>query len=98
MSSKKGRQFQKYSGDQDGMELKSKTGKIFLKYGAKDVNLVAGSSTEKEIIVKIDGKEVGRQTISDFDLYEIIQGDDYAPHTLELLVPEGVMVYTFTFG
>ncbi len=87
-----------WKNNKDGMELKSKTGKIFLKYGAKDVNLVAGSSTEKEIIVKIDGKEVGRQTISDFDLYEIIQGDDYAPHTLELLVPEGVMVYTFTFG
>ena len=81
----------------DNMEVIEKPGKIILKYDAKTVNIVAGSLKEQAIKVFLDGKYQQNINISHFDLYQIID-QDYGEHTLELELPPGIMMYTFTFG
>lgn len=87
-----------WKNNKDNMELFSEGGRIILNYKSKNVNLVAGSSEKKEIKILLDGEEFENIEISDFDLYNIIEGEDYSEHKLEIIVPKGVMVYTFTFG
>ncbi|MFC1768468.1 thioredoxin-like domain-containing protein [Nanoarchaeota archaeon] len=82
----------------DSMELVSNKGKIVLKYKAKIVNLVAGSEEPQNIEVYLDGKKISDIEISHFDLYNVVDGDSYSEHQLELRIPSGVMAYTFTFG
>ncbi len=87
-----------WKNNKDNMEVISQKGKIILPYTAKVVNIVAGSNEKKEITVLLDGKKTNTISISNFDLYTIVESKDYSEHMLELEIPQGVMVYTFTFG
>lgn len=87
-----------WKNNKDNMELAGENGKVILKYDSKTVNLVAGSPEEKKIKVLLDNEELGEIKVSDFDLYKVFEDDSYSKHTLELQIPKGVMLYTFTFG
>ncbi|PIN79683.1 thiol-disulfide isomerase [Candidatus Woesearchaeota archaeon CG10_big_fil_rev_8_21_14_0_10_34_8] len=87
-----------WKNNKDNMEAISEESVVKIKYDAKIINIVAGSSEPKEITVIVDGVETKKIEVSDFDLYELNREDDYAEHTLELKVSKGVMLYTFTFG
>ena len=84
----------------DNMELQSPSGKILLKYDAKNVHLVAGAARNTTLSVKVDGMLVNDSiVVSSFSLYTVVSGKGYGAHTLEI-VPDrpGLMAYTFTFG
>lgn len=82
----------------DNMELVSQEGRIKLRYYARDVNIVAGSSQETEIVVYLDGKEHRIVSINEFDLYNLVDLNEYGEHELEIKASNGLMAYTFTFG
>jgi thiol-disulfide isomerase/thioredoxin len=84
--------------NEDHMELKSEEGKVTLKYTAKNVNMVAGSNEPTEIVILLDGDEIGKQTIEGQKLYNIVFGDDYSTHEIEIRAKSGFKIYTFTFG
>ena len=84
--------------------------RILLDYGARDVNIVANASEPVNVSVEIDGEKIpsklagddvedGVVTVKDDRLYDVVQGDEYERHKLELTVEsEGLEAYTFTFG
>ncbi len=88
----------------------SNTARIVFTYTAKNVYFVG--SSEKGVVVKVmrDGKPFGSETGGDVDkegnvliqtnrLYKLIQGSDYAEHTIEIEVTSpGLQAFTFTFG
>ena len=83
----------------DNMQLNSSSGKIKLKYYAKNVNLVAGSKETVNAKVYLDGKELKNVAIKEFDLYNLVSDLDYNEHTLEIDFDNpGLEAYTFTFG
>lgn len=85
--------------DKDFMRLESETGKIYLNYDAKNVNIVAGSDEETTVEVWVDGALTQTISVSEERLYEIVSGAEYARHDLELRVSgDGFRMYTFTFG
>lgn len=85
---------------------------IFYKYKSKNVYFVASSNNPMgtKIQVLVDGKPVGTMAgadvakdgtalIKENRLYNIISGNDYEQHTLEIRVLDsGLDAYTFTFG
>ena len=84
-------------------------GSIVFRYDAKNVYFVASALTSTNVSVLVDGRPVGSiagpdvsggtATIRDEQLYQLIAGEDYGEHTLELDIPEpGLRAYTFTFG
>ncbi|MEW6722332.1 MAG: thioredoxin family protein [Candidatus Micrarchaeota archaeon] len=93
------------------VELASETGKVVLKYRARNVNIVAeGDSTLSITLdgsvpegalggdVKIAG---GKATagVSEERLYSIVEDEGYSEKTLEMDVSgKGFRLYTFTFG
>ena len=82
----------------DYMQLTSDSGKIYLKYSAKDVNIVAGADQDTGIKVFNDGVEVGTFTVNDYGLYNVVSLDGRGTHLLEIDVEKGLKAYTFTFG
>jgi len=92
--------------DEDGMELISERAKIILEYDAKVVNIVAGSENGTEIEILVDGKPVssvdvvdGLLTVQEHKLYNVVDGETYGKHVLEIIVKEpGFQIFTFTFG
>ncbi len=88
-----------WKNNNDNMELMSETGRILLAYEAKNVNLVARASQPIDIEVLQDGNVIRTVTVDAFDLYPLIEDEEYARHELELRMTEpGLMAYTFTFG
>jgi thiol-disulfide isomerase/thioredoxin len=85
--------------NRDGMKLVSAKGKIILHYFAKKVNIVAGSDTEEELTIYLDGEEHSKVKVADFDLYTILDEPTYGSHLLviETSTP-GFEIFTFTFG
>ena len=94
---------------EDSMELVSETGTIKLLYNAKEVNIVTDNPGEIKILLdgeslpfKYTGADVGdnsKLTVSEPDLYNIINSEDSASHTLELNIKgKGFQIFTFTFG
>ncbi len=93
-----------YAGDEKG--------KIVLRYSAKAVNIVAGASEPVEITVRLDGMPLtvknkgrdirlgdgGSSVVEESRLYNIVFGEDYGEHTVEIDVEKGFRIYTFTFG
>jgi cytochrome c biogenesis protein CcdA/thiol-disulfide isomerase/thioredoxin len=77
--------------------------RLQIKFNGKDVFLVMGSSESKEVRAFIDEQ---RQTdvlspiaVDEFKLYDIVRHDSFIEGgVLELIVPEGVELYAFTFG
>lgn len=74
-------------------------GAILYTYKAKNVYLVMSSEKEMVVTVLLDGKEIRKLTVHPHTLYPIVEGTDYAEHTLEIRVPAaGLEAYAFTFG
>ena len=72
--------------------------KIFFNYEAKNVYIVANAERDSVASLVIDKKFVKNITVNEEKLYTLIEGDAYARHSLELTVPQGVKVFTLTFG
>lgn len=73
--------------------------KVFFKYRATKVFLVAGADTETKAKVLLDGKEVKEITINANDLYRLIEDSPEGEHVIELILESpGVKLFTFTFG
>jgi len=82
--------------DKDHVRLVSDTGKVILKYDAKNVNIVASGNSE--ITVILDDKIIGAQKVEADDLY-VLADNEYGKHTLAFDVKgSGFKLYTFTFG
>ncbi|MBS3068621.1 redoxin domain-containing protein [Candidatus Micrarchaeota archaeon] len=83
----------------DDFELVSNTGRILLRYKAKNVNIVAGNNDSSTIIVSVDGEKHKEIMVGEFDLYRVVEGNDYESHLLELnITGKGFKINTFTFG
>jgi hypothetical protein len=91
------------------MELISKTGTIKLPYIAKQVNIVTKNNAQLEIFLddkplteQNSGKDVLSKnilTVTNPDLYNIINSGDDSSHTMELKIQgKGFQIFTFTFG
>ena len=94
---------------EDSMELISKTGTIKLPYIAKQVNIVTKNNAQLEIFLddkplteQNSGKDVLSKnilTVTNPDLYNIINSGDDSSHTMELKIQgKGFQIFTFTFG
>ena len=84
--------------DKDNVRLMSESGKIVLKYDAKNVNIVA-SSPGSDITVLVDSVEAGKVRVEPEDLYTVVSGKDYGEHLVTLdIAGTGFRLYTFTFG
>jgi thiol-disulfide isomerase/thioredoxin len=84
----------------ESMQLVGQDGKLVYKFFAKKVNLVAGTATNEPIPITIiqDGYEVKNIFVQEHDLYNLIDNQDYAEHTLEVYSNEGLEIFAFTFG
>lgn len=71
---------------------------IVLYYTAKDAYMVAGADEASDVEAIIDGQSIGSFSVKDQTLYTAVDGAAYGSHLLELHVPKGVRVHTFTFG
>ncbi|HSB46900.1 MAG TPA: thioredoxin family protein [Candidatus Bilamarchaeum sp.] len=96
----------------DYMELASDTGKVVLKYQAKNVNIVAGEPAN--LTIRLDGRDAtaaelgsdgqmagGRPVVmtDGHTLYRVVDDEGYYEKTLEIDVKgKGFRIYTFTFG
>ena len=80
--------------------ISSKTvGKIVFKYSSKSVYMVASSDKGINVTILKDGKKEKTVYIKENKLYNLIEGDDYSEHTIEIQVDEsGLNAFTFTFG
>jgi cytochrome c biogenesis protein CcdA/thiol-disulfide isomerase/thioredoxin len=78
---------------------------------AKDVYIVGGSATPKDLTVMLDGKPIqqtgyagsdvkdGKATLGESKLYRLVAFPKFMDnHTLTLSVPDGVELNVFTFG
>jgi hypothetical protein len=102
----------KWKNNKDNIELVSDTGKIFLTYYAKAINIVAGGNGQKATILSdiqnvvdgsknlaIDLDENKSVTINQQKLYNIGLYKDYSIRSIEIDVQgKGFQLYTFTFG
>jgi hypothetical protein len=93
----------------DSMRLESDSGSIKVLYHAKEVNIVTSNSAELEIFLDgmpldekysgIDIKSGNKITVTEPDLYNIINSEKAATHELEIKINQkGFEMYTFTFG
>ncbi len=89
-------------------EVHESNGSIKFRFSAKNVYMVLASDAPQSLTVSLDGEPINRSagkdvfggtlTVAGERLYHVIELDDYGTHTLEISVPTGVRVYTFTFG
>ena len=85
--------------DKDHVRLVSETGKMVLKYNTKSVNIVASGDPGSDIVVSVDDQEIGKYKVVEDDLYNVVEGDKYDKHTLEIeIYGSNFKVYAFTFG
>lgn len=80
---------------------KSETGSIALRFSASKVNLVAeGFDGPVTAEIVLDGASLGKITIDEADLYNLIDLDGkYGEHLLEVFFSSpGVSAFAFTFG
>ena len=94
----------------DSMELVSDEGTIQLLYNAKEVNIVTENKAQIEILVdgkplplEYSGKDVKTGgnvlSVSEPNLYNIINNEESSSHVLELKIKgKGFQIFTFTFG
>ncbi len=84
--------------DKDHVRLVSETGRVLLKYNAKNVNIVASGDPGSDIAVKVDEQMLGTQKVAADDLY-VLADTEYGQHALSFDVNgSGFKLYTFTFG
>ncbi len=95
----------------DSLELVSDEGRVVLKYTARAVNIVAGSSQQPALLQAIldgnfvnstnSGSDVKKSlaTVDEQRLYNLVMDDGYHTKTIEVNVRgKGFRLYTFTFG
>ena len=82
----------------DNMDLVGVDGRVFLRYIAKNVNIVAGADSPVNVRVFLDGKNTRNITVQAHELYSVVEDDKYRERLLELQVEQGTKLYTFTFG
>jgi thiol-disulfide isomerase/thioredoxin len=98
-----------WSNLEESMKLESNSGSIKVLYNAKQVNIVTANSAELEIFLDglpLDKKYAGldidsgnKITVTEPDLYNIINSEKSATHELEIKVNQkGFEIYSFTFG
>ncbi|MFZ2522179.1 MAG: redoxin family protein [Minisyncoccia bacterium] len=73
-------------------------GKVLFKYDSKSVYMVANSDRGGDVVVYKDGKKERVIHVKNNQLYTLVDGDNYGEHLLELIIPSGVNIFTFTFG
>ena len=94
---------------EDSMKLESNSGSIKVLYHAKEVNIVTANDAELEIFLdgnaldeKYSGNDIqsgNKITVSEPDLYNIINSEKSATHELEIKIDQkGFEIFTFTFG
>lgn len=71
---------------------------IVLKYGAKNVYMVASANNQAQVQVFKDDILIGKVSVFDEKLYTLINDTESDRHTIRLIIPKGVRVFTFTFG
>ena len=72
---------------------------IVYTYDAKNVYLVGGSKNGVLVEIYRDGTLLKKITIKAEQLYNIVEGDSYGEHLLEIKVKDsGLRAFTFTFG
>ena len=72
---------------------------ITYKYNAKNVYLVANAPAGVKLTIKLDGQPLGTVLVKEDRLYDIVKGQGYGEHLLEITVEgPGLRAYTFTFG
>jgi hypothetical protein len=95
----------------DYMELKSQSGKVVLRFKAKNLNIVAGGNATLDLALDdspamnslgSDARMIGSNawvTTDSQRLYSLIDSSDYSEKVLEITVHgEGFRIYTYTFG
>ncbi len=70
---------------------------LYLNFLAKQVYLVASGKSSLPLEVMLDGKTVKTITIEEDRKYDVVE-TSYGRHQLAIKVPQGIKVYTFTFG
>ncbi len=74
-------------------------GKIWLKFHAGKIHLVASSQNPAKLAIKVDGKSQPSITVKDSELYTLFDSNDYADHLVEIIINQpGFEAFTFTFG
>ncbi|GAC1344956.1 MAG: hypothetical protein NVSMB29_18940 [Candidatus Dormibacteria bacterium] len=94
-----------------GQWLESTTGgHVRLRFRAAEVYVVAGTASGRLTVpVRLDGRSIapslagpqvggGSLQVDRQDLFHVVTGEDPGTHTLDLEVPSGLRLYTFTFG
>ncbi len=77
----------------------SKGAEITFRYDAKNVYMVARSDKPVTLKIYIDGTFSKELVVQEDKLYDIVEGNDYGVHVLDIeVVDTGLDVYTFTFG
>jgi hypothetical protein len=71
---------------------------IFFNYNAKNVYLVAGADEDLESSIYLDGVFLKKISIKNEDLYNIVEGNSYSQHILEIKTSKGLKAFAFTFG
>ena len=85
------------------------TGHVRLNFTADTVYIVAGTpGAALSVSVKLDGKAVSANsgpaltdsgfTVTRQDLFQLLSGVSSGYHLIDLTVPAGFRIYTFTFG
>ncbi|MBP9757886.1 MAG: redoxin family protein [Candidatus Pacebacteria bacterium] len=77
----------------------SANAEITFNYDAKNVYMVARAEKPVRVRISIDGEFKQEITVREDKLYDIVMGEDYGEHVLDIkIVDPGLDVYTFTFG
>ncbi len=82
----------------DHVRLVSDTGRVVLKYDAKNLNIVASSENGTGVSVLVNDAKIKDAKVKEDDLYSLVD-TEYGEHVLNLnLYGSGFKLYTFTFG
>lgn len=94
--------------DEEKISSLEDNNKLIFKFNAKDVYLVMGSDTPKELSITINGeltnlgKDVdtnGKVKVNNFKLYHLVNADEFLfDAELVVTIPQGVQANAFTFG
>ena len=91
----------KWKVNADNIESEEEGARLILNYDAKVLNIVAGSDSEAEIEVFVDGKKADESTIAKVNeerLYNLADYE-YGKHRIEIVAKgKRFKLYTFTFG
>lgn len=83
----------------ENVKLISGQGKIWLKFHAGKIHIVASSQSPAKLTITVDGKSQPAITVKNSELYTPFDSNDYTDHVIEITVNQaGFEAFTFTFG